>query len=97
MISANSMIGLTAMEKLIRMRSEWRDALLASAPVGSTVHKLVKSGIKIKGFINNMREEVAVFCDEEGMDAILDSAKEHCPQAVAEIQSELQRFRPPIR
>ena len=94
MISAYSMIDVPFMEKLIRMRTEWRDALLASTPVGSAVHKLVKSGIEIKGFIN-MPKEVAMFCDDDGMGAILDSAREHCPQAVAELQREIQRLRRP--
>jgi hypothetical protein len=88
------MIGIRIMEKLIRMRTEWRDALLAGTPVGSAVHKLVKSGIELKGFIN-MPKEVAMFCDDDGMGAILDSAKEHCPQAVAELQREIQRLRRP--
>jgi hypothetical protein len=83
------------MEKLIQMRTEWRDALLAGTPVGSTVHKLVKSGIELKGFMN-MPKQIAMFCDEEGMGAILDSAKEHCPQAVAEIQKEIRRSQKPI-
>ncbi len=80
------------MEKLIRMRTEWRDALLAGTPIGSPVHRLVKSGIEIKGFLN-MPREVAMFCDEDGMSAILDSAREHCPQALAELQTEIQRLR----
>jgi hypothetical protein len=86
------MIQVAVMEKLIRMRTEWRDALLASTPVGSTVHKLVKSGIELTGFLN-MPKEVAMFCDDDGMGAILDSAREHCPQAVSEIQREIQRSR----
>jgi hypothetical protein len=83
------------MERLIRMRIEWRDALLAGTPANSTVHKLVKSGIELKGFINGPKQ-VAMFCDDDGMGAILDSAKQHCPQAVAEIQKEIQRLQKPI-
>jgi hypothetical protein len=86
------MVKVTIMEKLIRMRTEWRDALLAGTPVGSTVHNLVKSGIELTGFLN-MPKEVAMFCDDDGMGAILDSAMEHCPQAVSELQREIQRSR----
>ena len=82
------------MERLIQIRLEYRDALLAATPVESPVHKLVKSGIEIKGFINGPKQ-VAMFCDDDGMGAILDSAKKHCPQAVAEIQREIQRLRTP--
>ena len=80
------------MEKLVRLRTEWRDALLARTPVGSPVHKLIKSGIELKGFSINMPREIAMFCDEDGMGAILESAKEHCPQAVLDIQKEIKRL-----
>jgi hypothetical protein len=78
------------MEKLIRLRSEWRDKLLARTRVDSPVHKLVKSGIELKGLLN-MPKEVAMFCDEAGMRAILQSARRHCPQAVTEIEREIRR------
>jgi hypothetical protein len=80
------------MNNLIRMKTEWRDALLAHAPAGSTVHKLAQSGVELKGFIN-MPRQVAMFCDEAGMAAILSSLRQHCPQAVSEIESEIRRLR----
>ncbi len=79
------------MNNLIRMKTEWRDALLARTPAESPVHKLVKSGIELKGFIN-MPKQVAMFCDEAGMAAIMSSLEQHCPQAVSEIQSEIRRL-----
>ena len=85
------MIGVPAMSNLLRMKTEWRDALLAGTPVESVVHKLVKSGIELKGFIN-MPKQVAMFCDEAGMAAILSSLQQHCPQAVSEIESEIRRL-----
>jgi hypothetical protein len=80
------------MEKLIRLRSEWRDKLLARTREESPVHKLVKSGIELKGLLN-MPKQVAMFCDEAGVKAILQSARKYCPQAVREIEQEIQRFR----
>jgi hypothetical protein len=52
----------------------------------------VKSGIELKGLLN-MPKQVAMFCDEAGMEAILQSARKYCPQAVNEIEQEIKRFR----
>jgi heterodisulfide reductase subunit A-like polyferredoxin len=80
------------MEKLMRLRTEWRDALLAHTPEDSVLYKLMKSGIEITGCIN-MPKEIAMFCDEAGMRAILKAATQHCPQAVREIETEIHRSR----
>lgn len=82
------------MQNLIKMKTEWRDALLARTPAESAVHKLVQSGVELKGFINSPKQ-IAMFCDEAGMAAILTSLKQHCPQAVAEIESEIRRLQKP--
>jgi hypothetical protein len=79
------------MHNLIKMKTEWRDALLARTPAESMAHKLAKSGIELKGFIN-MPKQVAMFCDEAGMAAIVSSLQQHCPQAVSEIESEIRRL-----
>jgi hypothetical protein len=39
-----------------------------------------------------MPKQVAMFCDEAGMAAILSSLQQHCPQAVSEIESEIRRL-----
>jgi len=80
------------MEKLMRLRTEWRDALLAHTPEDSTLYKLMKSRIEITGCFN-MPKEVAMFCDEAGIGAILKAATEHCPQAIIELETEIRRFR----
>ena len=80
------------MHNLIRMKTEWRDALLARTPAESTAHQVAKSGIELKGFIN-MPKQVAMFCDEAGMAAIMSSLQQHCPQAVSEIESEIRRLK----
>jgi hypothetical protein len=52
----------------------------------------MKSGIEITGCFN-MSKEVAMFCDEAGIGAILKAATEHCPQAVMELETGIRRFR----
>jgi hypothetical protein len=57
-----------------------------------SLYKLMKSGIEITGCFN-MSKEVAMFCDEAGIGAILKAATEHCPQAVMELETGIRRFR----
>ncbi len=76
----------------MRLRTEWRDALLAHTPEDSTLYHLLKYGTDITG-CSNMPNEVAMFCDEAGIGAILKAATEHCPQAIIELETEIRRFR----
>ena len=79
----------------IRLKPEWRLKLMGFVSIDSKVWNALRDARPVESFLSFAGRHYEVICDETGAWVLLCVAKEHCSEAVQEIELAIQRFYPP--
>jgi hypothetical protein len=78
----------------LRLKSEWRDQLLAAVQRNSEIWNVLRHAMPIDSFMAIAGRHYELLCNEADARMLLDAAETHCPGAVQEIELTIQRLQP---